>query len=146
MTTNRSSPPSVQVSVRFVCEEERDRCLPPSLSSFCGCLFCAAGPANTSCEVTLYNLDVFQGLVLRVTASTSAGDGQSWKHDRIRSPVLFEKNKKSSDYASNVFDYDTLAISIGIKCNSEIPSTRQYKGWHTEPATRPLFGPLRPFL
>ena len=75
MTANRRSPPSVQASVRFVCEEEIDRCLPPSLSAFCGCLFCAAGHANASYEVTLYNLDVFQGLVLRVTASTAAGDG-----------------------------------------------------------------------
>jgi len=83
MTANRRSPPSVQASVRFVCEEEIDTRvqfnsptrLPPSLSAFCGCLFCAAGHANASYEVTLYNLDVFQGLVLRVTASTAAGDG-----------------------------------------------------------------------
>ena len=75
MTANRRSPPSVQASVRFVCEEEIDTRLPPSLSAFSGCLFCAAGLANASCEVTLYNLDVFQGLALRVRVSTADGDG-----------------------------------------------------------------------
>jgi hypothetical protein len=75
MTANRRSPPSVQASVRFVCEEEIDTRLPPSLSAFSGRLFCAAGLANASCEVTLYNLDVFQGLALRVRVSTADGDG-----------------------------------------------------------------------
>ena len=75
MTANRRSPPSVQASVRFVCEEEIDTRLPPALSAFSGRLFCAAGLAIASCEVTLYNLDVFQGLVLRVMVSTAGGDG-----------------------------------------------------------------------
>jgi hypothetical protein len=75
MTANRRLPPLVQASVRFVCEKEIDTRIPPSLSTFSGRLFCAAGLANASCEVTLYNLDVFQGLVLRVRVSTADGDG-----------------------------------------------------------------------